>query len=126
MSHTTAFTRPLRRQRALPTPHRGAALVAALSVVLTLDACLDSSVTTGSTVTPAAMAVVSGDAQVGAAGNTLPVAVIVRVTDQSGVAVSGAAVSFVPVTASGTVSAGALFTDTSGSAGVLWTLGTAI
>jgi protocatechuate 3,4-dioxygenase beta subunit len=101
--------------------------MAVLSVMLALDACtLDSTVTPVSTVTPAAMVLVSGDAQVGAAGNTLPLPVIIRVTDASGVPVSGVAVAFAPAASSGTVSAATVLTDTTGSAGVLWTLGTSL
>jgi hypothetical protein len=127
MSHTNPFSRLPRRKRALFTMRRRATLMAALSVLFALDACsLDSTVTPVSTLTPAAMVLVSGGAQIGAAGNTLPLPVIVRVTDQGGVPVSGAAVSFSPAASSGTVSAAAIFTDTTGSAGVLWTLGAAL
>jgi protocatechuate 3,4-dioxygenase beta subunit len=100
--------------------------MATLSALFALGACLDSSVTPVSTITPAAMVLVSGGAQMGAAGNTLPLPVTVRLTDQSGLPVSLAAVSFSPAASSGTVSASSIFTDTTGSAGVLWTLGTAI
>jgi protocatechuate 3,4-dioxygenase beta subunit len=127
MAYSNPFSRLPRRQRALFTPRRRAALVAALGVMLALDACsLGSPVTPVSTVTAAAMVLVSGGAQMGAAGNTLPFPVIIRVTDQSGVPVSYAGVSFSPAAASGTVSAPTLFTDSTGSAGVVWTLGTAI
>jgi hypothetical protein len=127
MSHTNPFRRLPRRQRALFTTRRRATLMAAFSVLFALDACsLDSAVTPVSTLIPAAMVLVSGGAQIGAAGNTLPLAVIIRVTDQGGVPVSGAAVSFSTVASSGTVSTPATFTDTTGSAGVLWTLGTAL
>jgi hypothetical protein len=98
----------------------------ALSGLLALAGCLDSSVTSVPTVTPASIVVVGGDAQLGAAGNTLPVPVAVRVTDQSGLPVSLAVVSFSPAASSGTVSAAAAYTDTTGTASVLWTLGTAL
>jgi hypothetical protein len=101
--------------------------MAALSVLFALAACsLDSAATPAPNLTPAAMVLVSGGAQMGAAGNTLPVPVIIKVTDQSGVPVSYAAVTFAPAAASGTVSAPSLSTDTTGSAGVVWTLGTAL
>jgi protocatechuate 3,4-dioxygenase beta subunit len=126
MSHPNPFSLLPSRPRAAFTPGRRAALVAALSVTLALDACLGSSLTSTPTVTPAAMVLVSGGAQLGAAGNTLPLPVIIRVTDQSGLPVSYAAVSFTPAAASGTVSATSILTDTTGTAGVLWTLGTGL
>jgi hypothetical protein len=108
-------------------PRRPAALATALCVALALGACsLDTPVTPVSTLTPAAMALVSGDAQVGAAGNALPRLVIVRVTDPSGAPVSGIVVSFSPAASSGAVNATEVLTDTTGSAGVAWSLGTAL
>jgi hypothetical protein len=99
----------------------------ALSALFVLAACLSSDVTTPvATLTPASMVLVSGDAQLGAAGNTLPIPVTVRVLDPSGLPVSYAAVIFTPTAASGTVSATTLYTDTTGSAGVSWTLGAAL
>jgi protocatechuate 3,4-dioxygenase beta subunit len=127
MSHSNSFSRLPRRRRALFTTRRRATLMAALSVLLALDACsLGSTVTPVSTLTPGAMVLVSGGAQLGAAGNTLPFPVVIRVTDQGGVPVSGAAVSFSPAASSGSVSAPVIFTDTTGSAAALWTLGTAL
>ncbi|HEY2025864.1 MAG TPA: hypothetical protein VGG78_02585, partial [Gemmatimonadaceae bacterium] len=114
----------------LPHPHhksltRRAALAAGTSALLALAACnLGSTTDTGPSLTPASMTVVGGAAQTGAAGNTLPSLIIVRVADAAGASVSGVTVSFTPVTGSGTVNAGAVITDTTGSAGVLWTLGT--
>jgi hypothetical protein len=72
------------------------------------------------------MVLVSGDVQSGAAGNTLPNPVVVRVTDQSGLPVSSAVVSFSPTASSGTVSLPATYTDTTGTASVLWTLGSTL
>jgi protocatechuate 3,4-dioxygenase beta subunit len=127
MPHSHPFSRLPHGERARFTRRRRAALVASLSVLSALAACsLGSPVTPVSTLTPAAMVLVSGNAQMGAAGNTLPIPVIVRVTDQGGVPVTGAPVSFSPAASSGTVSAPALFTDTTGSAGVVWTVGTAL
>jgi hypothetical protein len=127
MSYTYPFSRLPRRRRAPVTPGLFVALVAALGVLVVLDACsLDSSVTPAANLTPAAMVLVSGDAQIGAAGNTLPIPVTIRVTDPSGFPVSYATVTFSPTAASGTVSAPTLYTDTTGAAGVLWTLGTAL
>jgi hypothetical protein len=108
-------------------PRRSIAPIAALSVLFALAACsLDTAATPAPNLTPAAMVLVSGGTQMGAAGNTLPIPVIVRVTDQSGVPVSYAAVTFSPAASSGTVSAATLYTDTTGSAGVAWTVGTAL
>jgi protocatechuate 3,4-dioxygenase beta subunit len=99
----------------------------ALGVLSVLAACLKSDLTTPvAGATPAAMVLVSGDAQLGAAGNTLPIPVSVRVTDQSGVPISLAVVSFSPAASSGTVSAASTYTDTTGTAGVMWTLGAAL
>lgn len=122
MSHINPFSR-LPRQH--PSFTRRAARAAASCVIVALGACsVGSSVEPGPSLTPAAIAV-SGGAQTGAAGNTLPIPVIVRVTDPSGMPVSFATVSFAPVASSGAVNVPTLLTDTTGSAGVLWTLGTA-
>jgi adhesin/invasin len=106
---------------------RRVASMAALGVLVALAACLDSSVTpTVPGLTPASMMLVTGDTQLGAAGNTLPIPVTVRVVDQSGLPVAYTTVTFTPVASSGTVSATTLYTDTTGSAGVSWTLGAAL
>jgi adhesin/invasin len=127
MSYANPFSRSPLRLHGLSTGRRAAAVVSAWSVVLALAACsLDTSVASVPTLTPAAMQVTDGTAQVGAAGNVLPRPVIVRVTDPSGLPVTNAVVSFTPAASSGSVAAAAVATDTTGSAGVAWTVGTAV
>jgi hypothetical protein len=126
MSHPVPIIPQPRRRHALATPRRRAALGAALGALM-LNACnLASPVTPATTLAAAAMVVASGGAQVGAAGNTLARPVVIRVTDRDGAPVIGAAVAFAPATSAGSVNAATILTDTSGSAGVLWTLGTGI
>jgi protocatechuate 3,4-dioxygenase beta subunit len=127
MSSAKPFSRLPHRRRTLFALRAAPAAVAALGVVLTLGACsLDTSVTPPPTLTPAAMELVGGGAQVGAAGNTLARPITVRVTDPSGLPVTYAVVSFTPAASSGSVSATVVVTDTTGSAGVAWTLGTGV
>lgn len=127
MSHNNPFSRLPRRHPAPATRRRRVAALAALSVLVALTACLDSTTTTTPTLTPASVVLVSGDAQVGAGGNTLPIPVTVRVLDATGVPVSYATVTFAPTsTLSGTASATTVYSDTTGSAGVQWTLGPTI
>jgi hypothetical protein len=67
------------------------------------------------------MVVVSGDAQRAAAGAELPRWIVVRVVDENGSGVAGAALSLAP--SAGTLSDSALVTDSVGSARTRWTMG---
>src|SRR4051812_42168561 len=70
---------------------------------------------------PARLDVVSGADQQGFLGQALPAALVVRVSDASGRAVSGAAVQW--SANGGTVSAASSTTDAAGLARIDWTLG---
>lgn len=80
-------------------------------------------VVTASGLAAQALTVIKGDQQAGRITSTLPNPVIVRVQDASGRVVPGAAVSFAPVTGSGSVTATSVVTDTKGEAQTTWTLG---
>ncbi|HEU0298532.1 MAG TPA: Ig-like domain-containing protein, partial [Longimicrobium sp.] len=73
---------------------------------------------------PAAVNVVSGNAQQGTAGQPLSQPVLVRVVDDRGRPVPGAAVNFVVTAGGGTVSDATVTTDADGRAATQWTLGT--
>lgn len=73
---------------------------------------------------PAAVAVASGSGQPGVAGQALPDPLVVKVTDASGSAVSGAAVQWSVTAGGGSVSPGTSSTDSQGRAQATWTLGT--
>ena len=72
---------------------------------------------------PASIPIVSGDNQVGALGETLPEALVVRVVNATGVGVPGVVVIFAVVEGSATLSATETVTDEDGRAGVAITLG---
>lgn len=72
---------------------------------------------------PFAARVVSGDGQSGVVAGELPAAVVVRIVDADGEAVTGHPVSFTPL-GGGSVFAGAGVTNARGEAGERWTLGT--
>jgi hypothetical protein len=72
---------------------------------------------------PAALAIVSGNNQTGLAGSTLLNPLVVRVTDQYGNAVPGAAVGFAVTAGNGSVNPPSATTDASGLAQAQWTLG---
>jgi adhesin/invasin len=71
---------------------------------------------------PANVAIVSGDNQSTGVNAPLPNPLVVKVTDQVGNAVSGAAVTF--TAPSGTFSSNPVTTDAGGSASVTYTAGT--
>ena len=72
---------------------------------------------------PASIPIVSGNSQVGALGETLPEALVVRVVNATGVGVSGVTVTFAVIEGSATLSAAETVTDEEGKAGVAVTLG---
>lgn len=79
-----------------------------------------------STTLPAAMQLVTGDAQTGFSESAAPIAPSVRVVTAAGVPVSGATVRFTPGTGSGTVVGGVVRTDVNGVATVgQWIFGSA-
>jgi hypothetical protein len=69
----------------------------------------------------AAIVVVNGDAQKAAAGTELPRWIVLRVLDENGSGVAGAAVSLAP--SAGSLSDTALVTDSAGTARTRWTMG---
>jgi len=69
----------------------------------------------------AAIAVTSGDAQHASAGAELPKSVVLRVVDENGSAVAGAALTLAP--SGGIAGDSALSTDSSGYARTRWTMG---
>jgi hypothetical protein len=73
---------------------------------------------------PATLTIVSGNNQTAVAGTTLPLPLVVRVTDQNGNVVPGAAVNFSVTGGNGAVSAASVATGSDGQAQVTWTLGT--
>src|SRR5690349_1675678 len=73
---------------------------------------------------PAALQIVSGNAQLGTVGKELPEAVVVRVVDSTGAPVEGQLVNFRVVAGGGTTFAGSALTNSSGIARERWTLGT--
>lgn len=72
---------------------------------------------------PAALAVVSGSAQEGQSGEALATPLTVKVTDQKGLAVSKAVVTFNVTGGGGTLSQRTDTTDTEGTASTIWTMG---
>ena len=73
-----------------------------------------------------AIAVVSGDGQLGGAGAALPEPVVVRAVDEAGVPVAGATVTFRPDAGHGTADPPEALTDTAGLARTVWTLGESV
>jgi hypothetical protein len=71
----------------------------------------------------ASIQIVSGNAQTGFAGEELPDAVVVRVTDAAGTPVAGQIINFKVTEGGGSVFAGAALSDASGTARERWTLG---
>jgi len=81
---------------------------------------------TATTITgpPATLTIVSGNNQTAVAGTTLPLPLVVRVTDQNGNVVPGATVNFTVTGGGGNLSASAATTGSDGQAQATWTLGT--
>jgi alpha-tubulin suppressor-like RCC1 family protein len=80
---------------------------------------------TGNPGSPAAITIVSGNAQSGTVGSALSAPLVVKVADSFGNAVPGATVSFAAVSGGGSVSAVQVVTGAEGLAQVTGTLGTA-
>ena len=95
-------------------------LISSCVVVLSTIACGDSS--GPSTISPANVALISGDAQpTPEVGTKLPLPLTIKVSDAQGNSVAGVAVLW--TTVSGTLSSSSSTTDASGVATVEWTLG---
>jgi hypothetical protein len=73
---------------------------------------------------PSQLTVVSGDAQTAVAGSRLTSALVIKVSDAGGKAVSGATVAWAVASGGGSLSASSASTDPEGLARVEWTLGT--
>ena len=99
----------------LVSRNAGLAAVAAL-----LSSCAESS---PSPTPPAVIELVSGNGQMGFAGEELPSAVVVRVKDASGAVVVGQIINFRVTAGGGSVFAGSAISDSSGTARERWTLG---
>jgi hypothetical protein len=80
---------------------------------------------TGTAGAPALLVIVSGNNQTGVAGTTLPMALAVKVTDQNGNPVAGAALDFSATAGGGSVSPTSATTGTAGLAEAFLTLGSA-
>lgn len=73
---------------------------------------------------PAAIAIVSGDAQTDTIGRTLALPLVVKVTDQFGGPAAGATVTWTTIAGNGTPSASSTSTGASGTTSITYTLGT--
>lgn len=81
--------------------------------------------TTGTTNTPAAVAIVSGNGQTGLVGTPASLPLVVKVTTSSGTVVSGATVTFAVTSGAATVSPASATTDANGQAKTTVTFGSA-
>jgi hypothetical protein len=72
---------------------------------------------------PPQLAIVSGDAQSGTPGQTLPIPLAVVLTTADGAPVAGETVSWTVMNGTGSLSATSVVTDAAGRASVNWTLG---
>ncbi|MEI7614555.1 MAG: putative Ig domain-containing protein [Betaproteobacteria bacterium] len=72
---------------------------------------------------PANLQIVSGNTQTGFAGEELPVAVVVRVTDSAGAPVVGQLINYRVTLGGGSVFAGSSLSDSNGTSRERWTLG---
>ena len=104
--------------------NRAAAVVAVALIGLTSVNCSDGD-NGSSTPTPTAttIALVSGDAQTGAAGAALAAPITAKVTDQNGAAMANVSVAFAVATGGGSVAAASVPTNAQGEASTTWTLG---
>src|SRR5688572_15348831 len=106
----------------LAFPDRCVALFAAILMV----ACLDQPTAPGRPGPPAAVVIVSGDDQIGTAGEELPQPLVVRVTDKAGGSLADVRVQFRVTAGGGRVLAETAQTDAAGTARAQWILGTAV
>jgi hypothetical protein len=97
-------------------------IAAALSFLAALAACEDDPTPPA---LPAAITILSGDAQYTKKGTTLEDPVLVRVTDDKGAPASHMTVHFSVIEGGGSVSRSTATTNTEGRASVVWTMGPA-
>jgi len=97
--------------------------VATAFALLAAAACSDSPTKGGSNGTSAAIAISSGNNQVGVPGTPLAAPIAVRVTNAQGNPVAGKAVEFAVTRGAGTVASATVTTDNNGLAQTAWTLG---
>lgn len=99
-------------------------VVAAAFALLTVAACSSDKATKGADhSTPAAIAISSGDNQVGTTNAALASPIAARVTNSQGNPLAGQSVAFTVTRGSGSVSSGTVTTDNNGVAQTTWTLG---
>lgn len=94
-----------------------------LSLLLVVAAACSKDATSPTPVATT-VALVGGSAQTAVVGTSLAAPVAVKVSDQSGKPMAGVAVMFAPSPSAGSVSGAQVSTDSTGSAQVVWTLGT--
>ena len=98
-------------------------MVATTFALLAVAACSDGPNKGGDHSTPAAIAMSSGDNQVGMPGTPLASPIAVRVTNSQGNPVAGTSVDFTVARGEGTVASATAATDNNGVARTVWTLG---
>jgi adhesin/invasin len=114
--------RRFRPYRAWPQLVRGrVALIVAAVQLTTLAACGETTV--NEPLSAGTLATVSGNGQVGVAGQTLPAPIQVRVLGSDDQPLPGATVTFAVTTGGGTVSPASATSDANGLASTTWTLG---
>jgi len=97
-------------------------VVATTFALLAVAACSDANKGSDHS-TPAAIAISSGDNQVGMPGTPLAAPIAVRVTNAQGNPVAGKPVDFTVTRGAGTVASATVTTDNNGVAQTAWTLG---
>lgn len=98
-------------------------MVATTFALLAIAACSDNANKGSDHSTPAAIAMSSGDNQVGMPGSPLAAPIAVRVTNAQGNPVAGRPVDFTVTRGAGTVASATVTTDNNGIAQTSWTLG---
>lgn len=93
------------------------------AALMLLWACSDPTGTATSPGPVAFLQITAGDLQADTVGHELDAALVVRVTDSAGVAVSGQIINFRVTAGAGSVFAGAAISDDAGEARERWTLG---
>ena len=96
------------------------ARVAVAVLALAASACDKSSTAPA---TPANLIISSGGSQTAVVNTTLPLPIVMHVTDANGAPVAGVVLTFAPTTNQGSVSTAQATTDANGDAQVSWTLG---
>lgn len=109
----------------LTNSHRAGAIHyrATTALLLVVLSCGENNLTATNAGPPAAMLIVSGDAQTAPVGTELPSPVVVKVTDAAGLPVKNQIVNFRVVAGGGSVFAGAALTNDAGEARERWSVG---